>query len=237
MSKEKRSSASPTLRGLVTALTFLIALLVWGNPVGAADEEIVIAFDEIVRSPAGSVVRADSVDVADAMVGAQCAMDVVTRNQVSVHPGNDLIVTTGSSQAVIVGVEDTANRDINQDYSMVLGPTIDVDMRIGGDGMSSLGFELVFRCAEPTPPPTVADVPLVERSVPPAPQIDTGQVTAPTQPPTTAPPAPTTTAAPVTTPAPTEATSSGGSGLQTTGDGLSETPAAAPVSGQPNYTG
>lgn len=50
---------------------------------------------------------------------------------------------------MIFGVEDTPNGGTSETYEMVVGSTILVQLRIGQDGMSSLGFDLSFDCLAP----------------------------------------------------------------------------------------
>lgn len=202
-------------------------------PAGA--EDISIPFDELVFGQPGSVVTIATVDVDQEMVGRTCHLSVLAENQASVHPGNDLIVSTGNSQAVIFGVEDTANGGTTETYEMVVGSTILVQLRIGQDGMSSLGFDLSFDCTDPigsAPPASLINQQLTTTTTAPTTTAAPTTTVAPattTVPPTTAPPETTTTAAPTTT-APGEV--AGSSANQ-----LPETPAAEAVAGAPSYTG
>lgn len=180
-----------------------------------ATTDISIDFDELVFGAPGSVLVVAEVSVDEALQGRTCMLEVHAENQSSVHIGNDLIVSTGSSQAVIVGVEDTANGGFDQTYDMEVGESIKVQIRIGQDGMSSLGFGLSFDCQSDT---TEATVPGIGGQI----IGQTGSTT--TQPPTTV--AVTTTSA---APSPTVA------GAVT--NGLPETPAAQPVVRAPAYTG
>ncbi len=186
-----------------------------------ANTDISINFDELVFGAPGSVLVVAQVSVDEALQGRECTLEVHAKNQSSVHIGNDLIVSTGSSQAVIVGVEDTANGGFDQTYQMVVGPTIMVQLRIGEDGMSSLGFGLTFDCLEP---PTETSIPDIGGQI-------IGQSTTTTAPATTAPPetvVPTSASTTTTAPVPTV----GGSVT-----GLPETPAAVPVVRARAYTG
>lgn len=219
--------------GLRTALAAFVAFAFFAAPVGA-ESEISIPFDDLIFAPPGSVVLLAEVDVDTDLVGRTCFLAVGAENQASVHMGNDLIVSTGTSEAVIVGVEDTPNGGTNQTYEMVVGPVITVQLRIGQDGMSSLGFGLSFDCQEPTEV-TVPD--LGEQ------QVDrTTTVPTPTVAPTTvatvpATPAPST-AAP-TTIAPSTSTSAVPAtvaGAVTNGT-LPDAPPARAVTRAPAYTG
>ncbi|MEM9653361.1 MAG: hypothetical protein AAGA65_14780 [Actinomycetota bacterium] len=136
------------LRIAVAAL-LMTAVAVTGVSAPADATDISIPFDELVFGQPGSTVTIATVAVSAEMVGRTCNLVVLAENQSSVHPGNDLIVSTGGSQAVIFGVEDTANGGTSETYQMVVGSTILVQLRIGQDGMSSLGFDLSFDCQEP----------------------------------------------------------------------------------------
>lgn len=142
----------------LASAALLIVVVATARPAAA---DVSITFDELVFGPAGSVIEVEVVEVDAELVGMSCVLAVRSENQASVHIGNDLIVSTGDSQAVIVGVEDTANGGMSQTYDMVLGPQIRVEIRIGQDGMSSLGFGLSFECPDPTtttvPPVSTTD--------------------------------------------------------------------------------
>jgi len=125
----------------------IATLLLVARPAGA---DISIEFDDVIRGPEGSLRTVAQVDVPPDFVGDLCVLSVIAENQASVHVGNDLIVSTGDSQAVILGVEDEAFEPTSQDYAMVVGSTIVVELRFGKDALSSLGFGLSFDC-EPLP--------------------------------------------------------------------------------------
>lgn len=215
-----------TALGAVAASTaFIVASAVSLNQASA---DVSISFDELIFGSPGSTTQVEVVEVDPALVGMNCVLEVRSENQASVHPGNDLIVSTGNSQAVIVGVEDTANGGSTQTYDMVLGQQIVVQLRFGQDGMSSLGFGLAFECPDPTTTTTT-----VETTVP-GPTIGGSQVVSSTttslvESVTSAPPA---SAVVTTTTAST--TSSTVDGPTT---GLPETPPAKAVVGVPAYTG
>lgn len=106
-------------------------------------------FDSILRGEQGSVAELASVPVEADDIGKTCLMAAVAENQVSVHTGNDLIVSTGDSQAIILGVEDEANGGTTERYAITLGSTVVVQLRFGADRMSSLGFNLDIDCEIP----------------------------------------------------------------------------------------
>ena len=92
-----------TLAGILA----VAALFAGAGGATAQADVIVIPVDTVVRGvPVGSLTELASAPVAPELVGATCTGDAVGRNnETSVHPGNDLIVTTGSSSAVLHDVE------------------------------------------------------------------------------------------------------------------------------------
>lgn len=183
----------PVRRGLRSCLVAVGALMLLAGPAGA---DISIDFDDFIKGPPGSLTKVAEVEVPAEFVGNTCVLAVIAENQASVHPGNDLIVSTGDSEAVILGVEDEVNGGTSQEYAMVVGSTIVVRLRFGPHGISSLGFTLAFDCTRTvatevpdldtqraeqqvtttttTPPPTSSTLP-----PPPAPIPETTTTTAP----------------------------------------------------------
>ncbi len=208
----------PAQLGLRCILSAILAFALLAVPADA-ESEISIPFDDLIFGAPGSVILLAEVAVDAELVGTTCHLAVLAENQSSVHKGNDLIVSTGTSQAVVLGVEDTANGGTNQTYEMVVGPTIMVQIRIGQDGMSSLGFGLSFDC-EPLPAPDLGQQ-----------QTDRPAST------TTTTATPTTTAAPSTTTVPVASSAPATVAGAVTNNTLPETPPARAVTGAPAYTG
>ncbi len=213
-------------------------------PAGASTD-IAIDFDELQFGPPGTVLQVAEVEVDPEFVGEKCTLEVRAENQASVHLGNDLIVTTGSVQAVVIGVEDTANGGTDQTYDLVLGETITIEIRFGQDGMSSLGFGLAFDCPQPsTGGPNVGpQVEATTSTAPTAPALAATSATSSTVAPATAAPT-TATTAPAGSSIPSNLTTPGGTGTGVPAtvagrviDGLPETPAAKAVTAAPAYTG
>ena len=228
--------------------------LVLASPAAA---DISIEFDNLISGPVGTVRTVAEDTVPPELVGDTCRISVIAENQASVHPGNDLIVSTGDSQAVFVGVEDEANGGTTETYEVVVGPTIVVQLRFGPDELSSLGFELSFDC---TPNPNTGLQTGTSTTVPPTTVTPTTSISTSTtvttappaiEPPTTAPPAtdPPATASPATEP-PTTAppTSAIQQGPTTTGppptldqqtvhDDLPASPVAEAIVAAPAYAG
>ncbi|MCP4962867.1 MAG: hypothetical protein GY925_26825 [Actinomycetia bacterium] len=108
--------------------------------------------ETVVRADPGTevVVRVSAVD--DEFVGATCSLSIVAQNQESVHPGNNLVVRSGDSFAVLVDVESEPGQVTNTIAPEIeLGDEIVVSLVMGSDGVFSGGFNVAFTC------PTVGD--------------------------------------------------------------------------------
>lgn len=158
-------------------------------------------------------------------------------NQHSVHPGNDIVVSSGATSIVLSGVEDVAGGAVTGSATGVLGDELVATLVVGPDGVFSGGVTVtaaVVSCTSPTTEPAVTEPPTTEpvttepvTTEPPATVAPSGPTTAPTTAvPTTAVP---TTAVPTTavvvaptTPALTE--------LPVTGPGATAALAAVGVS-------
>lgn len=159
----------------------LVGLALVATPASA---DISIDFDDFITGPVGSLRTLTEVDVPAELVGQTCLISVLAENQVSVHPGNDLVITTGDTETVISDVEDEADEALNESYPVVVGATILVQLRFGTDGQSSLGFGLTFDCEE-----SVVQAALdgqVTTTEPPVP-VETTASTTPTTSPVTVP--------------------------------------------------
>jgi LPXTG-motif cell wall-anchored protein len=188
-----------------------------GGQAAAQTDVIVIPVDTVVRHvPVGSLTELASAPVAPELVGATCVGDAVGRNNdTSVHPGNDLIVTTGTSSAELLDVERAPGVVTETIGELTLGETITVTLRMGPDKTFSGGLVISLDCQTPPPDTTTTTAPPTTTTEPPT-----------TVPPTTVPPTtvpPTTGPAPSTTPPSTAPTVAQSGGTPTTGPELPAT--------------
>ncbi len=140
------SAARRRLAGAISTMALLIAV-VWVAPAWAI-ESIVLDQDRILYGEEGSTVQLAEIAVETDRVGASCTLRVHTENQYSVHPGNDLVVTTGGTQSVIEDVEAEPDADADLSAAIVLGPELLVELRFGPDQVSSMGFDLSVDCPD-----------------------------------------------------------------------------------------
>ena len=170
------------------APTTLLALA----PAASAAEVLVIPIDGFYRGEPGTRTLVASVAVPAELVGQSCDVGGETDNQLSVHPGNNLVVMSGPQSFVIPDFEDEGYIVHHAGAAEILADTIDVSIEFGPDGVSSGGFKVTIdNCSEPAPqitPPgtTVAPKPPLGPVVPAPDQVVPSTATPTTATPTTA---------------------------------------------------
>jgi len=109
----------------------------------------------------GSTVALGQAAVDADLVGQSCSVVATVTNQASEHPGNTLVVTSGTSTVEVAGIEDAANAVTTQAGTLTLGDSISAAVLLGDDGATSLGSSLKVTCEvlpeTPPTPPTQAD--------------------------------------------------------------------------------
>lgn len=110
-----------------------------------------------------------TMDVPPELVGATCDVVAIATNQQSVHPGNDLIVSSDDSSVRLVDVERAPGVVTEADGQLILSDVVTVTLFLGNDedgrGTFSAGMTVEITCQPaPTtttttsttePPPTV----------------------------------------------------------------------------------
>ena len=170
----------------------LLAVLLIAIPAMAQTETdtIEIFVDGIVQGDEGEVIHLLTVTVPEGMVGRACTGSAESQNNESQHIDNDFILSSGATTAEIPNWEAVPLATTAMSGTLVLGPTVNVDLRLGPSEVSSGGVLIILSCAPPAPPETTT-------------------TTAP-PPPTTGPPPPTTTPTDTTEPPPEGGVSAGG---------------------------
>lgn len=153
----------PMKRALAASAIAVTAIVVGAiaGPASAQDVEIQGENVTIFNETEGSVHELGSAAVDADLVGLSCNIVATITNQVSVHAGNKLVVTSGDSTVEIEGIEDTADSAVTKGGSLTLADTITVSVMLGPDGASSLGSALTVTCEKPVeapaPKPIVKD--------------------------------------------------------------------------------
>ena len=122
----------------------------------AAVDDVVFTASGVVSGGEGEIRLLGEVTVAPELVGATCTGRAETANQDSVHPNNDMIITTGTTQAEIPDFESAPFKVTPLSGTVVLGPTVRFEVRLGPTFVSSGGVVVTLDCTPVGPPTTPA---------------------------------------------------------------------------------
>jgi hypothetical protein len=154
---------------VLTGLMSIIGLVLMQSPASAGHGEISLPIVTFVQASEGDLVQLASSPVDPELVGTTCAWEFHAINQESIHPGNDLILSTGGVDTVVPGVEDAPNQVLDVVGSFQLGETVTVSLRMGPDQMFSARLSVEVVCADEVAPATVTTTPAPTTSVAPVP--------------------------------------------------------------------
>ncbi|MEZ5408552.1 MAG: hypothetical protein R2761_11035 [Acidimicrobiales bacterium] len=150
----RRASRRIATAGAVAVAALLTGLN--GSPVSAETIEVEVG-TQVFSGAAGSTVTLGSTDVPAALKGQSCNLAVEIINQDSVHPGNSISVTSGSSSVKIDKVEEEPDTTVKGGGVLTLDSTVEIKLTFGAEGTSSIGSDLKVTCetlppAPPAPP-------------------------------------------------------------------------------------
>ena len=154
-----------TLAVTVTIVVSAIALAA-GTVAAAQTGDLDIDIDGITRGDPGETVPLETVDTPADLVGQVCQIELVGANNPSVHPNNDLHVTTGGSTLTLADIEAVADNVGAATGTLTLGPVLTVAVTLGADGLSSGGYALMFDCQPTTTTTTTTDATTTTTTVP-----------------------------------------------------------------------
>lgn len=144
------------MRKVFAGSVLLVGLLL-ALPASALQSTLVIELgDQIVNMP-GTHTIYDEPTPGD-LIGLTCSASVTAVNNESIHPNNDMIVTSGGSSVTIFNYESVANGTFEADGDLTLGDRILIQVVLPG-GTTSDVFDLVLTCAQPPPPTTTTAAP------------------------------------------------------------------------------
>ena len=170
------------MAGIATLGLLIGAFGLAAGPANADDLSFGIGY-QIRRGAPGTTTDIGGAAVPADLQGRTCDVAPMTENNESIHPGNDVIITSDGS-VTFGNVESQVAAKTYPGQSLTLGSSIDADLRFGRNGVTSSGFQVMIDCP---PPPTTTTVPPVTTTEPPVTTV----------PPTTVKP-PATTVAPPT---------------------------------------
>lgn len=143
---------------LFVSIALLLAILLAVSTPSAGAQDLVVPSYGVVRGDPGSTATVGSATVPAALVGQECDLRLAGENNESIHPDNDLTVTTGSESYTFADIESVAFGAGAVDGTMVLGETVTLTLTFGPDGVTSGGYAIAYTC-EPPPSTTVAPPP------------------------------------------------------------------------------
>jgi hypothetical protein len=140
-----------TLALIASAGAVISLLAVLAVPAKAAPEtfDVAIPINTIVFAAEGSVTQVASIDIDPQFAGQICDVTARSENQASVHPGNDLVVSSDSSEVTIPNVEGQAGGTVDAQGTLVLGSQVVVSLVMGPDGVFSAGMNVHLVCDLP----------------------------------------------------------------------------------------
>jgi hypothetical protein len=140
---------------------------------------------QVKRGKPGTSVQIGAAKVPIGLQGRTCTVSLMSENNSSLHPKNDVIVRSGGDSVTFPNVEMSKDAQTFEGASpLTLGVEVLADMRFGSDGVTSSGFVLTIECL---PPPTTTTVPAT--TVPPTTEPPVTTTVPPTtEPPVTVPP-------------------------------------------------
>jgi hypothetical protein len=202
---------------MLVALAVTGALLIPGTAV--AQEPIITIPINRVADESGVLATAP---VPAELQGSRCNVQAEAENQSSVHPGNDLIVASGSDSVTLFDVEREAGALTTASGDLTLGSEVTVSLSLGPDGIFSGGIIVTIgSCETPTTTTPTTTTPT------------TTTTTTPTT--TTTTPTTTTTGSPTVGPTSTT-TTTGSPTVGPTSTTRTTTPVVAPTTVRPGGT-
>ncbi|MGH9013019.1 MAG: hypothetical protein ACRDZ1_03640 [Acidimicrobiia bacterium] len=111
--------------------------------------------------------------------GLSCEVTIISTNQESAHPGNNLVIGSNGSAVIAPDVEREAGAVTEAVGTLVLGPTVTVELLLGPDHVFSAGLVVSIDCIQVSPEPPVVRPPVVNPPVVNPPAVNPPAVTPP----------------------------------------------------------
>jgi hypothetical protein len=140
------------MKKLLISLTMFTLLLGIGSSVGAStntDQQINIPVNTVIRGDVGSSHTLSEQSIEQDLIGMTCSVDATAENQRSVHPGNNIVVSSGEQTVTLENVEREANGITKATGKLILSNTLKVTLILGEDKVFSGGLTVNLHCEEP----------------------------------------------------------------------------------------
>lgn len=156
-----RTSISRRAAGVMAALM----LIATAFPLLAAAASYSIALEkQVIRGEPGERHSLGTFSMPAELVGLQCSVTVEGNNNDSVHPGNNIEVTSANT-VVLVGVEDAPDKITTAGGLLTVGEQASFVLVLGEDGVYSAEFLVSFEC-QPEETTTTTTVPETTTTLP-----------------------------------------------------------------------
>ena len=194
-----RTSISRRAAGVMAALM----LAATAFPLTAAAASYSVTLDkQIIFGEAGERYPLGTFSMPEELIGLQCTVTAEGNNNESVHPGNNIEVTSVNT-VILTGVEDAPNKTTTASGLLTVGAQTSFTLVLGVDPVYSAEFLVSFECqpeettTTTTVPETTTTVPETTTTVPETTTTTVAETTTTTTPtPTTVPETTTTTVPP-----------------------------------------
>ena len=137
------------MKKLIAALSVFVASIMLPVSVFAATPQISIPVSTIVRGNEGSTHELARKTVESKYVGMTCDVNATAKNQSSVHPDNDLIVSSGTNKVILKNVERESNGTTVAEGKLTLSDKLIVNLKLGRDKVFSGGLDVNLHCVQP----------------------------------------------------------------------------------------
>jgi hypothetical protein len=133
------------ITGIVLSIALPVQVMAFSNP------QISVPVNTIVRGDVGSTHILAEKDVDQELIGMVCSVNATAENQGSVHPGNNIVVSSGDGSVKLVNVEREANGITNAERKLAMSSDLTVTLVLGEDKVFSGGMNVNLKCEKPEP--------------------------------------------------------------------------------------
>lgn len=132
---------------IVGVMVFAFSQFAYAQTTGFS---VLIPLDTVVYIPWDSNRLLATEPVPEQFAGQSCGVSGISRNQDSVHPDNDLIIGSGTSEVILENVEDEPGETLHAAGTLMLGSEVTVTLHMGPDAIFSAGIDVIIDCSQAT---------------------------------------------------------------------------------------
>lgn len=137
------------LLSIITGIALSIALPV--QVMASSEPQISVPVNTVIRGDVGSTHILAEKETEQELIGMVCTVNATAKNQGSVHPGNNIVVSSGDDSVTLVNVEREANGITNAEGELSMSSDLTVTLVLGEDKVFSGGMDVNLHCEKPEP--------------------------------------------------------------------------------------